>query len=97
VPPEKFRIVYSAAARADLERLDPDDAIQIVTDVATHLSDSPLPIGKTRLKRLSGFTPPLYRLRSGDFRAYYRMHGTEVVILRVTDRKDAEKLLKRLR
>ena len=97
MPPAKFRIVYSAAAQADLERLDPDDALQVVTDAATHLSDSPLPIGKTRLKRLSGFTPPLYRLRSGDFRAYYRICGTEVVILRVTDRKDAEKLLKRLR
>jgi len=30
-------------------------------------------------------------------RAYYRICGTEIVILRVTDRKDAEKLLKRLR
>lgn len=97
MPPAKFKVVYSAAAQADLERLDPDDAIQVVTDAAAHLSESPLPIGKTRLKRLSGFTPPLYRLRSGDFRAYYRIHGTEVVILRVTDRKDAEKLLKRLR
>jgi mRNA-degrading endonuclease RelE of RelBE toxin-antitoxin system len=97
VPPAKFRIVYSAAAQTDLERLDPDDAIQVVTDAATHLSNVPLPIGKTRLKRLSGFTPPLYRLRSGDFRAYYRIYGAEVVILRVTDRKDAEKLLKRLR
>ena len=97
MPPAKFRIVYSAAAQADLERLDPDDAIQIITDVATHLSASPLPIGKSRLKRLSGVTPPLYRLRSGDFRAYYRICGAEVVMLRVTDRKDAEKLLKRLR
>ncbi len=97
MPPAKFRVVYSAAARADLERLDPNDAIQVVTDAATYLSDAPLPIGKTRLKRLSGFTPPLYRLRSGDFRAYYRIHGAEVVVLRVTDRKDAEKLLKRLR
>ena len=97
MPPAKFRIVYSAAAQADLERLDPDDAIQVMTGAKTHLSESPLPIGKSRLKRLSGFTPPLYRLRSGDFRAYYRIHGTDVVILRVTDRKDAEKLLKRLR
>ena len=97
MPPAKFRVVYSTAAQADLGRLDPDAAVQIVTDAAAHLSDSPLPIGKTRLKRLSGFTPPLYRLRSGDFRAYYRICGTEVVILRVTNRKDAGKFLKRLR
>jgi len=97
VPAGRFKIIYSAAAQADLERLDPDDAIRVVTDAATHLSDSPLPIGKTRLKRLGGFTPPLYRLRSGDFRAYYRICGAEIVILRITDRKDADKLLKRLR
>jgi mRNA-degrading endonuclease RelE of RelBE toxin-antitoxin system len=97
VPPAKFKLVYSSAAQTDLERLDPDDAIQIVTDAKTYLAAAPLPIGKSRLKRLSGFTPPLYRLRSGDFRAYYRISGAEVVILRVTDRKDAEKLLKRLR
>jgi mRNA-degrading endonuclease RelE of RelBE toxin-antitoxin system len=97
VPAAKFRVVYGAAAQADLERLGPKDAIQVVTDAAKYLSSSPLPIGKTRLKRLSGFTPALYRLRSGDFRAYYRICGGEVVILRVTDRKDAEKLLKRLR
>jgi mRNA-degrading endonuclease RelE of RelBE toxin-antitoxin system len=93
----RVKVVYSPAAQTDLERLDPNDAIQVITDAKTHLSDSPLPIGKSRLKRLSGFTPPLYRLRSGNFRAYYRICGTEVVILRVTDRKDAEKLLKRLR
>ena len=97
MPPARFRVVYTAAAQADLERLDPEDAIRVVNDAAAYLSASPLPIGKTRLKRLSGFTPPLYRLRSKDFRAYYRIFGAEVVILRVTDRKDAEKLLKRLR
>jgi mRNA-degrading endonuclease RelE of RelBE toxin-antitoxin system len=97
VPPAKFRVVYSAAAQGDLERLDPRDAVQIVRDAEAHLSDSPLPIGKSRLKRLSGFTPPLYHLRSADFRTYYRIRGTEIVILRVTDRTDAEKLLKRLR
>ena len=97
MPLAKFKVVYSSAAQTDLERLDPDDAIQVVTDAKTHLSNSPLPIGKSRLKRLSGFTPPLYRLRSGNLRAYYRICGTDVVILRVTDRQDAEKLLKRLR
>jgi mRNA-degrading endonuclease RelE of RelBE toxin-antitoxin system len=97
VPPAKFRIVYSTAAQGDLERLDSQDAVQIIRDAEAHLSDSPLPVGKTRLKRLTGFSPPLYRLRSGDFRAYYRIRGTEVVILRIADRKDAEKLLKRLR
>jgi hypothetical protein len=35
-------------------------------------------------------------MRSGDFRAYYRISGNEVVILAVTRRKDGDKRLKRI-
>jgi mRNA-degrading endonuclease RelE of RelBE toxin-antitoxin system len=56
----------------------------------------PIPIGKSRIKKLAGFDPPLFRLRSGDFRAYYRIRGDEVVILAVTRRKDSAKRLKRI-
>jgi mRNA-degrading endonuclease RelE of RelBE toxin-antitoxin system len=38
----------------------------------------------------------LFRLRSGDFRAYYRIGGDEVVVLAITRRKDSDKRLKRI-
>jgi hypothetical protein len=38
----------------------------------------------------------LYRLRSGDFRAYHRIGAGEVVILAITRRKDSDKRLKRI-
>jgi len=46
---------------------------------------------------LTGYKPSLYRLRSGDFRAYYRILPGTVVILAVTKRKDSAKLLKTLK
>jgi mRNA-degrading endonuclease RelE of RelBE toxin-antitoxin system len=70
---------------------------QIFLKNQKYLELSPLPIGKTRIKKLTGFAPPLYRLRSGDFRAYYRIISKPIVILAITHKKDSEKLLKKLR
>jgi len=77
--------------------MDIDDAIQIAQDIKTYLETSPFPFGKTRIKKLTGFTPPLYRLRSGDFRAYYRISSRDVVILAITHKKDSENFLKKMR
>ncbi|MBI5674211.1 MAG: hypothetical protein HZC48_00085 [Nitrospirae bacterium] len=41
--------------------------------------------------------PPISRLRSGDFRAYYRILSDDVSVLAVTHKKDTEKFLKELR
>lgn len=80
-----------------MEGLETEDALQVARDVKSYLETSPLPFGKTRIKKLIGFDPPLYRLRSGNFRAYYRIIPQDVVILAVTHKKDSEKILKKLR
>jgi hypothetical protein len=56
----------------------------------------PIPFGTSRIKKLAGFDPPLYRPWSGDFRAYYRIGGAEVIVLAVTRRKDSAKRLWRI-
>jgi mRNA-degrading endonuclease RelE of RelBE toxin-antitoxin system len=91
-----FRVVFSPAAVRDVEGLEAAAALQLIKDVKTYLEVRPIPIGKSRVKKLAGFDPPLYRIRSGDFRAYYRICGQEVVILAITHRKDSEKRLKRI-
>lgn len=95
--PKKFKVIFSPSAERDIEKLEADDAIQLVRDIKTYLETSPLPIGKTRIKKLSGYKPPLYRLRSGGFRAYYQIHSQEVIVLALTHKKDSEKILKRLK
>jgi mRNA-degrading endonuclease RelE of RelBE toxin-antitoxin system len=97
VEPKKFDVLFSPAAQRDIEQLETADALQLTRDIKTFLETSPLPFGKTRTKKLSGYRPPLYRLRSGDFRAYYRIHAREVVILTITHKKDSEKILKKLK
>lgn len=94
---KKFKVVFTSSAQRDIERFEVDDALQLAKDVKTYLETSPLPFGKTRIKKMSGFNPPLYRLRSGDYRAYYRILPAEVVILAITHKKDSEKILKKLR
>ena len=93
---KRLKVVFAPAAVRDIEGLETAEAISLVEDIQAYLETRPIPIGKSRTKKLSGFEPPLYRLRSGDFRAYYRIHGDEVVILAVTRRKDSDKRLKRI-
>jgi mRNA-degrading endonuclease RelE of RelBE toxin-antitoxin system len=94
---KKFSIVFSPAARKNIEALETDEAIKLTRDIASYLEINPFPLGKTRIKKLIGYHPSLYRLRSGDFRAYYRILPGTVIILAVTKRKDSAKLLKTLR
>ena len=93
---KRLKVVFGPAAARDIEGLETAAAIPLVRDIQTYLEVRPIPIGKSRIKKLAGFDPPLFRLRSGDFRAYYRIHGDEVVVLAVTRRKDSDRRLKRI-
>jgi len=92
----RFKITFSPSAQRDIEKLEFDTAIQLARDIKTYLESSPHPLGKSRIKKLTGFKSPLYRMRSGDFRAYYRILGREVVILAITNKKHSQKVLRKL-
>jgi len=95
VASKRFKVIFSPSAQKEIESLETDDAIQLAKDIKSYLENSPLPFGKKRIKKLTGFEPPLYRLRSGDFRAYYRIISGEVIILAITRKKDSDKALKK--
>ena len=97
VKEEKFDVLFSGSVQRDIQDLEAEDALRLVKDIKSYLEKSPLPFGKTRIKKLSGFKPPLYRLRSGHFRAYYRIISRDVVILAITHKKDSGKYLRKLR
>ena len=94
---KKFSIVFSHSAQREIEELEIQDALQLARDIKNYLEGSPFPFGKTRIKKLTSFHPPLYRLRSGDYRVYYRIIFREIVILAITHKKDSEKHLRRPR
>lgn len=93
---KRFKILLNAAAKRDLMTLESEQALQIAQDIQAYLEINPIPWGKPRIKKLAGFEPPIYRLRSGDFRAFYRIEGDQVIILAVRPKKDGEKFLKRI-
>ena len=94
---KRFEVIFSPFAQRKLERLEVNVALQLSKSMKTYLETSPLPFGKTRIKKLTGFDPPLYRLRSGDFRVYYRILSRKIIILSITHKKDSEKVLKKLK
>jgi mRNA-degrading endonuclease RelE of RelBE toxin-antitoxin system len=93
----RFNVIFSLSAQREIEKLEIEDAFQLTKDLKNYLEQSPVPFGKTRIKRLTGFDPPLYRLRSGDFRAYDRIVSRDVVILAITHKEDSEKYLRKFK
>jgi mRNA interferase RelE/StbE len=91
----KFQVNLTEHATDDLKDISKEVRGKIHQDLKA-LESAPLPFG-THVKRLRGFRPPVYRLRSGDFRVLYHIQGNTVTILRVIDRKLLERLLRRLK
>jgi mRNA-degrading endonuclease RelE of RelBE toxin-antitoxin system len=91
---DKFEIQLTSSAVDDLDRIPKISKKKIIASIQK-LSTNPFsPTPNT--KKLKGFKPPVYRIRSGDFRALYRVHEKTIIILRVLDRKDLDKIIKRL-
>lgn len=90
---KRFSVNLTRSAACDLDTAQ--DKAQIISDIK-RLYDNPLPAG-ANIKKLKGFNPPLYRLRSGNYRVLYRIEGLVVTIMRVIDRKELERTIKRIR
>jgi len=90
----KFEIQLTSSAVDDLDCIPEISRKKIVASIQKlytgPFSSSP------NIKKLKGFKPAIYRIRSGDFRVLYRVHDKTIIILRVIDRKDLQKIIKRL-
>jgi mRNA-degrading endonuclease RelE of RelBE toxin-antitoxin system len=92
---QPFKIILTDHAIDDLESVPEAERSHLRVDIRD-LQFSPFPQG-TRIKRLKGYRPPLYRLRSGEFRVLYRIRGGTITVLRIIDRKVLERVIRRLR
>ncbi len=93
--PKIFPVDLDRGAERDFQRLPHEVQRTILLEIQTRLATEPYKEIKTRIKRLSGPIPPLYRLRIGDYRAYYRILGDRVVVLGVLHKKESERWLRR--
>jgi mRNA interferase RelE/StbE len=92
---DKFEIQLTSSAVDDLDSI-PEISRKKMIDSIQKLSSDPFPSGPN-IKKLKGFKPPIYRIRSGDFRVLYRIQDKMIIILRLIDRKDLERIIKRLK
>ena len=91
----RFSIEVSTHAEREIFKLPDAIARLILGEIRARLSTDPIREMKTRIKRLTGFSPLLYRLRVGDYRIYYRIAPPRVVILGIFHKKDSDRWLKR--
>ena len=94
---KEFRVELSAGAVKDLGALPATTQRAVLAEITLRLRLEPYREIKTRIKRLTGMIPPLYRLRVGDYRVYYRIYQDRAVVLATLHKKDSERWLKRVR
>lgn len=91
----KFQVTLTEHAIVDLKDISRELRDQIHRDLR-NLESAPFPSGP-HIRRLKGFRPPIYRLRSGNFRILYHIQENNVIMLRVIDRKLLERAIRRLK
>ena len=94
-----YEIILKRSAIADLDRLRKHDATKIADAMRDHLGREPTRMSKTRIKRLRGISNPDYRLRVGDYRAFYTVdeNARRVVVLRVMHKDETHSYYKELK
>ena len=88
----RFSVQFTERAADDLDQVPIDIRKEILLDIR-QLSSAPFPPG-THVKKLMGFRPLLYRLRTGDYRIIYRVEARAIFVLRVISRKDPDRIIK---
>ena len=89
-----FEIILAPAAATALKRLAVPVRTGVVKAIDVHLTHEPTKVSKSRIKRLEGLSQPQYRLRVGDIRVFYDVTETQVQILAVVTKADADAWLK---
>jgi mRNA interferase RelE/StbE len=78
-----FKIIYDEKARADLDNLQPKNALQIVRKIR-HLENGL----HGDIKKLKGHDIA-YRLRMGNFRILFDVDDDTITVRKIKDRKEA--------
>jgi mRNA interferase RelE/StbE len=89
----RFSIELSPAASRDLDDLEMGTVTKVFSDLRI-LEENPFPKGKL-IKKIKGKKTTFYRLRVDKFRVFYEIQHTNIVILRILSKKEADRFIKR--
>ena len=92
---KKFDVQITHSALEDLDCIPEDQRKKVIAIIKKFSTDPFTP--SANIKRLKGFKPPLYRARAGDYRILYRIQERTITIMCVIDRKDLDRIIKRLK
>ena len=73
-----------------LRKLDAHIRAEVKDAIEVHLRHAATEVSKSRIKRLRGLSQPQYRLRVADVRVFYDVTETEVEILAIVHKDEAQ-------
>jgi mRNA interferase RelE/StbE len=85
-----FEIILAPPAVASLKSLSVPVRTGVREVLELHLTHKPTTVSKSRIKKLRGLSQPQYRLRVGDIRVFYDVTETQVHVLAVVTKADAQ-------
>ncbi len=85
-----FEIILAPQAVTSLKNLSVPIRTGVQEALELHLTHEPTKVSKSRIKRLRGLSQPQYRLRVGDIRVFYDVTETQVQVLAVVTKVDAQ-------
>jgi mRNA-degrading endonuclease RelE of RelBE toxin-antitoxin system len=89
-----FEIILAPDAVAAVKGLAVPVRTGVTEAIERHLTHEPMKVSKSRIKRLRGLSQPQYRLRVGDIRVFYDVTETQVQVLAIVTKAEADAWLK---
>lgn len=89
----EFSLVYSPRAQRDFQKLPTKEVNRILDDLdklAAAQKDWPM----NQVKKLRGH--PYWEMKTGDFRSIFLLQRQKVVVLRIVNRRELEREIKRI-
>ena len=89
----RFEILLAPEAVEDLHKLKASERAAVKEALETHLRHEPTKTSRSRIKRLRGMARPQYRLRVEEVSVFYDVSGSDVEVLAIVPKPEAESWL----
>ena len=86
----RFGIILAPGAVEQLRSLPAHIRSKVRDALETHLRYEPTKVSRSRIKRLRGLEQPQYRLRVDEIRVFYDVTETEVDVLAIVPKAQAQ-------
>jgi len=86
----RYEVILAPGAVQSLRELPASLQAAVRDALERYLRHEPTKVSRSRIKRLRGISRPQYRLRVGDVRVFYDVTETEVAVLAIVSKEQAQ-------